>query len=97
MLLGCLIRLSARGVAHGRAQVRELRGGLAAEGSGPSSSSAGTQPGHHASVTIEDFEVLKPISRGAFGRVYLARKRSTGDLFAIKVCCCPLLTRLPCL
>ncbi|XP_038999367.1 probable serine/threonine protein kinase IRE isoform X1 [Hibiscus syriacus] len=34
---------------------------------------------------IEDFEIIKPISRGAFGRVFLARKRATGDLFAIKV------------
>jgi serine/threonine protein kinase len=41
---------------------------------------------HHTDVGIEDFEVLKPISRGAFGRVYLARKRSTGDLYAVKVC-----------
>ncbi|KAI4332032.1 hypothetical protein L6164_016973 [Bauhinia variegata] len=36
-------------------------------------------------TSIEDFEIIKPISRGAFGRVFLARKRSTGDLFAIKV------------
>lgn len=36
-------------------------------------------------TSIEDFEILKPISRGAFGRVFLARKRATGDLFAIKV------------
>lgn len=36
-------------------------------------------------TTIEDFEILKPISRGAFGRVFLAKKRVTGDLFAIKV------------
>lgn len=34
---------------------------------------------------IEDFEIIKPISRGAFGRVFLARKHITGDLFAIKV------------
>ncbi|XP_039025289.1 probable serine/threonine protein kinase IRE [Hibiscus syriacus] len=34
---------------------------------------------------IDDFEIIKPISRGAFGRVFLARKRATGDLFAIKV------------
>lgn len=40
---------------------------------------------HQADVGIEDFEVLKPISRGAFGRVYLAKKRTTGDLYAIKV------------
>ncbi|KAA8533840.1 hypothetical protein F0562_031357 [Nyssa sinensis] len=36
-------------------------------------------------TSIEDFEIIKPISRGAFGRVFLARKRATGDLFAIKV------------
>lgn len=36
-------------------------------------------------TSIEDFEIMKPVSRGAFGRVFLARKRATGDLFAIKV------------
>ncbi|KAK2975849.1 hypothetical protein RJ640_022866, partial [Escallonia rubra] len=36
-------------------------------------------------TSIEDFEIIKPISRGAFGRVFLARKTATGDLFAIKV------------
>lgn len=39
-------------------------------------------------TSIEDFEIMKPISRGAFGRVFLARKRATGDLFAIKVSIC---------
>ena len=49
-------------------------------------------------ISIEDFEILKPISRGAFGyyyfhslltilyrKVHLARKCATQDLFAIKV------------
>ncbi|XVF36132.1 hypothetical protein REPUB_Repub19eG0032100 [Reevesia pubescens] len=36
-------------------------------------------------TTIDDFEIIKPISRGGFGKVFLARKRTTGDLFAIKV------------
>ncbi|KAJ9511434.1 hypothetical protein QJQ45_029913, partial [Haematococcus lacustris] len=36
-------------------------------------------------MTIDEFDIIKPISRGAFGRVYLARKHATGDLFAIKV------------
>ncbi|KAI3355402.1 hypothetical protein L3Q82_018247, partial [Scortum barcoo] len=35
--------------------------------------------------SIEDFVVLKPISRGAFGKVYLARKRCNSRLYAIKV------------
>ncbi|KAL3512153.1 hypothetical protein ACH5RR_024870 [Cinchona calisaya] len=36
-------------------------------------------------TSIDDFEIIKPISRGAFGRVFLSKKRTTGDLFAIKV------------
>eukprot|EP00976_Prorocentrum_cordatum_P037493 762175-Prorocentrum_minimum.AAC.2 len=36
-------------------------------------------------TTIEDFHIIKPLSKGAFGKVYLARKLATGDLFAIKV------------
>ncbi|KAJ3071399.1 hypothetical protein HDU98_005397 [Podochytrium sp. JEL0797] len=35
--------------------------------------------------SINDFEIIKPISRGAFGKVYLARKSVTQDLFAIKI------------
>eukprot|EP00064_Thunnus_orientalis_P018198 superscaffoldBa00004108_g18291 len=35
--------------------------------------------------SIEDFIILKPISRGAFGKVYLARKKCNARLYAIKV------------
>ncbi|KAJ1994857.1 rim15, signal transduction response regulator [Dimargaris cristalligena] len=35
--------------------------------------------------SIKDFELLKQISRGAFGKVYLCRKKTTSDLFAIKM------------
>ncbi len=36
--------------------------------------------------TIQDFQILKPISRGAFGKVFLGcRKSDTSKLFAIKV------------
>lgn len=35
--------------------------------------------------SIEDFIVLKPVSRGAFGKVYLARKKCNPRLYAIKV------------
>jgi len=34
---------------------------------------------------LSDFEFLKPISKGGFSRVYLARKKQSDDLFAIKV------------
>ncbi|XP_030541138.1 probable serine/threonine protein kinase IREH1 [Rhodamnia argentea] len=46
-----------------------------------------TSPVHTSKdrTSIDDFEIIKPISRGAFGRVFLAKKRTTGDLFAIKV------------
>lgn len=35
--------------------------------------------------SIKDYDILKPISKGAYGSVYLARKKLTGDYFAIKV------------
>ncbi|XP_055827518.1 probable serine/threonine protein kinase IREH1 isoform X2 [Solanum dulcamara] len=45
-----------------------------------------TSPIHSKDRTsIDDFEIIKPISRGAFGRVFLAKKKATGDFFAIKV------------
>lgn len=34
--------------------------------------------------TIKDFDIIKPISKGAFGSVFLAKKRVTGDYYAIK-------------
>ena len=36
-------------------------------------------------TSIKDFEIIKPISKGAFGSVYLSKKKATGDYFAIKV------------
>ncbi|KAK1315187.1 Serine/threonine-protein kinase AtPK1/AtPK6 [Acorus calamus] len=46
-----------------------------------------TSPIHNTKdrTSIDHFEIIKPISRGAFGRVFLAKKLATGDLFAIKV------------
>ncbi|KAJ2691435.1 rim15, signal transduction response regulator [Coemansia sp. RSA 1285] len=35
--------------------------------------------------SINDFTLLKPISKGAYGSVYLAKKRTTGEYYAIKV------------
>uniref|UniRef100_A0A669E2G2 Serine/threonine-protein kinase greatwall n=1 Tax=Oreochromis niloticus TaxID=8128 RepID=A0A669E2G2_ORENI len=40
---------------------------------------------HPKPPSINDFVVLKPISRGAFGKVYLARKKCNARLYAIKV------------
>ena len=36
-------------------------------------------------LAAEDFEIVKPISRGAHGKVHLCRKRATGDVYAMKV------------
>ncbi|GCB84637.1 hypothetical protein scyTo_0025283, partial [Scyliorhinus torazame] len=38
-----------------------------------------------AAPSIEDFAIIKPISRGAFGKVYLARKKhDEKKLYAVK-------------
>ena len=36
-------------------------------------------------TVIQDFILLKTISSGAYGKVVLARKKKTNDIFAIKV------------
>ncbi|XP_057793956.1 probable serine/threonine protein kinase IRE4 isoform X2 [Salvia miltiorrhiza] len=50
-----------------------------------STTSTPSHPAHKDRTSIDDFDIIKPISRGAYGKVFLARKRTTGDLFAIKV------------
>ncbi|SCU90910.1 LANO_0D10242g1_1 [Lachancea nothofagi CBS 11611] len=35
--------------------------------------------------SIRDYDIIKPISKGAYGSVYLAKRRITGEYFAIKV------------
>ncbi|XP_022038790.1 probable serine/threonine protein kinase IRE4 isoform X1 [Helianthus annuus] len=50
-----------------------------------SSVSTPSHPSHKERTSIDDFEIIKPISKGAYGKVFLARKRTTGDLFAIKM------------
>lgn len=39
----------------------------------------------HSVPSIKDYEIVKPISKGAFGSVFLAKRKLTGDYFAIKV------------
>ncbi|KAI8354074.1 hypothetical protein BD560DRAFT_357528 [Blakeslea trispora] len=39
---------------------------------------------HSVTSSIKDFDIIKPISKGAFGSVFLAKKRVTGDYYAIK-------------
>ncbi|KAJ3180750.1 hypothetical protein HDU87_001863 [Geranomyces variabilis] len=62
--------------------VSETPGSLA---STPGAATAPTTPVQRSIPSIKDFDIIKPISKGAFGSVYLAKKRLTGDYFAIKV------------
>jgi hypothetical protein len=36
-------------------------------------------------ITLSGFEFIRPISSGAFARIYLARKKATQDIVAVKV------------
>ncbi|KAF5199833.1 kinase [Thalictrum thalictroides] len=58
---------------------------LVDSGSQSSAMSTPLHSTHKDRTSIDDFDIIKPISRGAFGKVFLARKRTTRDLFAIKV------------
>jgi len=52
---------------------------------------ATTNGGHHESdaptvkVGIDDFQKLKVVGKGAFGKVYLVKKKDTGQVFAMKM------------
>lgn len=52
---------------------------------GPISPRQPTAPITRTTTSIKDFDIIKPISKGAFGSVFLAKKKATGDYFAIKV------------
>ena len=54
-------------------------------GGGASNRFDGAARGGGAAPSIEDFEVLKRVSSGAYGKVYLCRKHTTGDVYAVKV------------
>ena len=58
---------------------------LAKPPSSPRLAGLSQPPARAVPTSIKDFEIIKPISKGAFGSVYLSKKKSTGDYFAIKV------------
>lgn len=39
-------------------------------------------------TSIKDFEMIKPLGQGAFGGVILAKKKTSKDLYAIKIIDC---------
>jgi serine/threonine-protein kinase RIM15 len=53
--------------------------------SSPKVASISQPPQRAQPPSIKDFEIIKPISKGAFGSVYLSKKKLTGEYFAIKV------------
>ena len=46
---------------------------------------SGENPLKYNQVTIDDFQFIKRISAGAYARVFLAKKKVTNDIYAIKV------------
>mmetsp|Transcript_3347 Transcript_3347/g.2903 ORF Transcript_3347/g.2903 Transcript_3347/m.2903 type:complete len:128 (-) Transcript_3347:1495-1878(-) len=36
-------------------------------------------------IGVDSFEFLKMISKGAFGRVWVVRRKETGDIYAMKI------------
>ena len=51
----------------------------------PSINSTLAQKNPNIAPSIEDFQVLKRVSSGAYGKVYLCKKHTTGDIYAVKV------------
>lgn len=39
----------------------------------------------HKGISKDDFEMVKVIGRGGFGKVYMVKKKSNGKVFAMKV------------
>lgn len=73
-VVGCVVHVRFVALCQGAAAL-----------AGSATPATSTSGNNISSMTIDDFEILKPISRGAFGRVYLCKKKATGDLLAIKV------------
>ncbi len=36
-------------------------------------------------ISVEDFEIIKGLSSGAYGKVCLVKKKTTGDYYALKI------------
>ena len=42
-------------------------------------------PAFSPEISIDSFDFIKSISKGAYGRVFLAKNKKTTDIFAIKI------------
>ena len=45
-----------------------------------------TSGDRHLTRNMNDFDLLEQIGQGAFGRVFKAKRKSTNEMFAAKVC-----------
>lgn len=36
-------------------------------------------------ISVWDFEFIRPLGKGAFGRVWLVKRKATGDSYAMKI------------
>lgn len=74
----------AHNMRHHRRQSSATSSDITKPPPSPRLPSVSQQP-RPAPPSIKDFEIIKPISKGAFGSVYLSKKKSTGEYYAIKV------------
>ena len=73
-----------RAAGRGKAEdVANVSADGALPGAGPAE--GGKTAARSAELGIDDFETVKPISKGAFGVVYLCRHKGDGELYAVKV------------
>jgi serine/threonine-protein kinase RIM15 len=77
--------LSHHHCRHHRRQSSATSSDVAKPPPSPRLPSVSQQQPRPAPLSIRDFEIIKPISKGAFGSVYLVKKRATGEYYAMKV------------
>jgi serine/threonine-protein kinase RIM15 len=70
---------------HHRRQSSATSSDVARPPPSPRLPSVSQQQPRPAPLSIRDFEIIKPISKGAFGSVYLVKKKATGEYYAMKV------------
>jgi serine/threonine-protein kinase RIM15 len=70
---------------HHRRQSSATSSDVAKPPLSPRLPSVSQQQPRPAPLSIRDFEIIKPISKGAFGSVYLVKKKATGEYYAMKV------------
>lgn len=58
--------------------------GLVAEGKTAGTDTAGSKHDKNK-VTVEDFELIRVIGKGSFGKVTLVKKKDNGKMYAMKV------------